>query len=83
MTQDSATEPENFKTKAELEEAEAVFKQKIAEQKRVLKTLSKNQLIRIVVDMSIRAFYQQTHINELEGKLNEDSSSTSEPNSKS
>jgi len=68
------TEQEDLiKTKEEqarIEEAEAVFKQKIAEQKRVLKTLSKNQLIRIVVDMSVRAFYQQAELEDLKEALN-------------
>lgn len=53
------------------EQAEAQFNRTVAEQKRVLKTLSKNQLIRIVVDMSVRAFYQQARIEELEGGASE------------
>lgn len=55
---------------AKAEEAQAAFLQKIAQQKKVLKSLSKNQLIRIVVEMSIRAFYQQSRLEELEQELN-------------
>lgn len=60
-------------TDLKADEAAAIWKQKIAEQRKVLKTLSKNQLIRIVIDMSVRAFYQDAKIQELEGGLSEDS----------
>jgi len=60
------------------EQAESLFQQKIAEQRRQLKTLSKNQLIRVVIDMSVRAFYQQAHLEELEGRLNENSTKSTD-----
>jgi predicted Holliday junction resolvase-like endonuclease len=65
------------------EELAAFWQQKMAEAKRHLKKSSKNDLIRTVINMSVRTYELESIIEKLQGDINEESVPDSEPSSQS
>lgn len=51
------------------EQLEAFWNSKMSEAKKHLKKLSKNELIRTVVNMSVQAYRQQAYIEQLVSKI--------------